>query len=156
MSVVCFVCDIIIFYAESVKSLCPPTCSAQIGIPYSPDEEWRQGLADFAEHYETNPNPVLGTNADLLDIIEGRAGHADGANAAGEPGNEASCSGGMGDTSDCESDANHDPHAAQPGTSPEEATVDDWLQSVSKKELIQYVQHLEKEVCRLKLVCIQV
>jgi hypothetical protein len=143
-------------YAESGKSLCPPTCSAQIGIPFSPDEEWRQGLAKLADQCEANPNPNLGTNADLLDIIEGRAGCGDGAKGAGELGNEASCSGGMGDTSDCESDANHDPHAAQQGASPEDATVDDWLQSISRKELIQYVQYLEKEVCRLKLVCVLV
>jgi hypothetical protein len=129
--------------------LCPPSCSPQIGVCFSPDQAWRQGLAEV----DSNDNPILGTNADLLDVIEGKVGLADRDRAAAESGDEASCSGGMVDTSDCESDLKHDPHVAQQGAPPMEATADDdWLQAVSREELMCYVQHLEKEVCRLKLV----
>lgn len=135
--------------AEADK-LRPPTCLPQIGVCFSPDQEWRQGLANIQDGTRS---PVLGTNADVLDALERRSQQVDAGGVDDESGDEASCSGGVVDSSDCESDAKHQP--ALPGvreTLPEPTANATWLHAATREELIEYALWLEGEVCRLRTV----
>lgn len=125
----------------------PPTCLPQIGVCFSPDQEWRQGLANIQDGTRS---PVLGTNADVLDALERRSQQVDAGGGDDESGDEASCSGGAGESSECESDAKHDP--APPGALPEPTANATWLHAAPREELIEYALWLEGEVCRLRTV----